>query len=161
MLDNIHDFKLSKKDEYKLELAIWFHDIVYDSTRTDNEKLSANNFKSFGNIIGLKNKHIKEICNLILVTKHNDTVKTESEKIICDLDLREFTSIRSKLNSEEVRKEFVHLSDEEFYKGRADFLRKMINKKYIYSTDLYRNSLEELAKHRITIELDIIRQMKF
>ena len=81
MLDNIHDFKLSKKDEYKLELAIWFHDIVYDSTRTDNEKLSANNFKSFGNIIGLKNKHIKEICNLILVTKHNDTVKTESEKI--------------------------------------------------------------------------------
>jgi predicted metal-dependent HD superfamily phosphohydrolase len=156
MINHVKDFKLTKKEQAKLELAIWFHDIVYDAQKTDNEKNSGIKLVHFGESIGIRLKDINEMTDLILDTKHNITPTTKLGKIICDLDLREFVSDRQKLNTPEVRKEYSHLSDEEFNKGRVEFLKTMLKKTHIYHTKLYRDLFENKARENLTNELNNI-----
>jgi len=159
MLENIKDFKLgSFNDTSKLELAIWFHDIIYDATSNNNEELSANQFSLFAEVIGLDEKIIKEVYWMIRVTTHKGTPQTRLEDIICDLDLREFANDRQKLNTIEVRREFSHLSNEEWKFGRTMFVQSMLNKEFIYHTDEYRRLLEDTARNNLQKELDTLTQ---
>ena len=158
MLDNIKDFDLNNKEQAKLELAIWFHDYIYNAQNTHNEVLSTFHFIGYAEAIGIRKKDIIEIRNLILDTKHEINPKTKLGKIICDLDLREFVSERQPLNTEEVRKEYSHISDEEFYKGRTEFLKSMLKKTHIYHTTLYREIFEKKAKQNLITELNNINK---
>ena len=111
----------------------------------------------------LKKPIAKELEGLIMATTHKEEPKinlpsTELEKIICDLDLREFASDRQKFNAPELRQEFALLSDDEWNKGRTEFIEYMLNKKFIYYTDTYRNTLESQARHNLTVEMETINQ---
>lgn len=159
LLKHVHDFSYeSHQDRNLLKWAIWFHDIVYDPKRDDNEIRSANFMKNFMRAIEMNEEHIETMKWLILVTTHKGSPQTYLEDIICDLDLREFTSDRQYKNAEEVRKEFAHLSDEEYDKGRKVFIKSMLDKEYIYHTDLYRETLESTARHNLQREMESIKQ---
>jgi len=156
MLTHVKDFELTKKEQAKLELAIWFHDFVYNSKKGDNELISAIYFIKYAKTIGLKRKEIKEIKELIIDTSHRNIPITKLGKIICDLDLREFVNDRQELNSIEVRNEYSQLSNKKFYKGRIEFLRSLLNKKHIYHTKLYQGGMEDLAIDNLMKELKIL-----
>lgn len=158
MLDNIKDFELPPKDRILLELAIWFHDLVYDTTFDKNEQYSANAFEEFGKEIGLKKKYIRQVKSLIMITTHKKLPLTKLEKIICDLDLREFVSDRQELNAVEVRKEYSHLSDEEWEKSRTEFVESMLGKRHIYHTKRYRHMLEDQARLNLAKEIEHIKK---
>ena len=156
MLSNMDDFKLSKKEKAKLELAIWFHDFVYNSKRTDNEEKSAEVFEVFAKKIGIRENHIKEIKDLILDTKHKVIPKTKLGKIICDLDLRGMSEDTQPKNTLKIRKEYSHLSDKEFNEGRIKFLKDFLKRISIYHTRLYRNTLEQKARNNLLKEIENI-----
>lgn len=157
MLKHVEDFRgVSHPDRNLIKWAIWFHDMIYDATRNDNEERSANVMADFMRAIGMPAEHIETMRWLILVTKHTGTPQTYLEEIICDLDLREFASDRQVKNSEEVRLEYSHITDEEFNRGRIQFIEQMLGKAYIYHTDLYRDTLEKLARHNLLKEKESI-----
>jgi predicted metal-dependent HD superfamily phosphohydrolase len=159
MLHHVNDFiGIGRFNSNLLKWAIWFHDIIYDSKRTDNEKRSAKALADFSRVIGIDEESIKIMEWLIILTSHKGQPQTRLEDIICDLDLREFVSDRSHLNAEEVRKEFGHVADKEFYEGRIDFINSMLAKEFIYHTDEYRDTLEDTARHNLRKELDTIKQ---
>jgi len=159
LLKYVEDFKgVSHPDRNLIKWSIWFHDIIYDATRNDNEERSANVLADFMRAIGMPSEHIDTMRWLILVTSHKGSPQTYIEDIICDLDLREFVSDRQVKNSEEVRLEFAHVSDEEFDKGRIEFIDWMLSKESIYHTDLYRESLETLARQNLLREKESIIQ---
>jgi predicted metal-dependent HD superfamily phosphohydrolase len=161
LLKHVEDFKgVSHPDRNLIKWSIWFHDIIYNSLRKDNEERSANVMADFMRAIGMPNEHIETMRWLILVTKHIGSPQTYLEDIICDLDLREFVNERHSKNSEEVREEFFHLSDDEFNEGRIQFIDWMLSKEYIYHTDLYRESLEALARQNLLREKESIIKNK-
>lgn len=157
MLKHVEDFRgVSHPDRNLVKWAIWFHDIIYDATRNDNEERSANVMADFMRAIGMPDEHIETMKWLILVTTHKGTPGTYLEEIICDLDLREFVSDRQYKNAEEVRLEFSHVSDEEYDEGRIKFLDWMLSKECIYHTDLYRETLEAQARQNLLKEKESI-----
>lgn len=147
---------ISLKNMCLLKWAIWFHDIVYDAQKSDNEKRSADMLVDFLRAIDMEEEDIEVAKWLILVTSHKGSPQTKLEEIICDLDLREFASDRQEKNAPEVRQEFSHLSDEEWKKGRIEFIESMLAKEYIYHTDLYRETLEATARHNLVNEKESI-----
>ena len=158
MLYYVRDFKgTSHTDRCLLKWAIWFHDLIYDPKSNKNEIHSANQLYGFARVLGFKDEDIKTMWWLVAVTTHKGNPQTRLEDIICDLDLKGFSSDRSILNGELVKKEYSHVSSEDFYKGRIQFLAGMLKKEYIYHTDEYRNTLETQARHNILKEIETIK----
>lgn len=155
MLIHVNDFKgFTNKERSLLKWSIWFHDIVYDSTQSDNEEKSANQLVDFMRALDFEEEDIKVAKWLILVTTHKGSPQTKLEEIICDLDLFEFSlSERAQTNSKEVRQEFSHLSEAMWKGGRQLFLQTLLSKEYIYHTDLYRKTLEQPARSNIMKEI--------
>jgi len=156
MLIYLHDFELTLIERTKLELAIWFHDVVYDSRNKDNEVRSAEKFAGFAKHAGFKQSIFDEIISLILITKHVDSPRNRLEEIICDCDLKELATDNWKKNSENVRKEYAFLSDDEWKEGRSEFLMSMLSKEHIFHTDTYKGILEDAARINIQKELDTL-----
>ncbi len=76
-----------------VEIAIWYHDIVYDARRNDNESLSAQWAEEALAEHGVSLAARRAISELILATKHddaihsNDAIHSADAKLIVDLDL--------------------------------------------------------------------------
>ena len=156
MLIHVRDFKFkSHKDRILLKWAVWFHDIIYDPSKSDNEAKSAQKLEDFMIALDFKESDINISKWLILVTSHKGEPQTYIEDIICDLDLRLFINDQSEI-TRLIRKEFHMQSDKDFYDGRKKFLQFMNNKEHIYHTNLYQNTQSDHAKHNIEDELNTI-----
>jgi len=155
-LTALTDFELSPIDRVKVELGLWFHDIVYDSTKTDNEEQSAEHFAKFADYARIPMKDMVEISNLIITTKHVQVPTEILPSIICDCDLAELASPYYIVNAINVRKEYGFLTDKEWIKGRTEFIEGMLDKEHIYHTGEYRTMLEDTARQNLQKELDTL-----
>lgn len=121
-----------------IELAIWFHDFIYDTRKNNNEEMSALAAKQF--ILGTEDYTIiKNVESLILFTKYNCEPTTIEEKILLDIDLSVLGGYPAEYNdySENIRKEYYWAPDFVYYFGRLKILEDIINKKQIYYTDYF------------------------
>jgi len=160
MLKHSMDFKgMSHRDRALLKWAIWFHDIMCVPGNNDNEIKSANMLADFMGALDFEEEDIKIAKWIILVTTVTATgnPQTQLEDIICDLDFREFVSDRWELNVSELRKEHHLAPDEQWKIGRINFLQTMLDKEYIYHTDLYRETLEAQARSNLTKEIEYLK----
>ena len=46
-LGHLDELSCSMENSYNIEVALWFHDVIYDPKKTDNEKMSAEYAKGF------------------------------------------------------------------------------------------------------------------
>jgi predicted metal-dependent HD superfamily phosphohydrolase len=163
-LDHIVDC-LSIFDEAKflaahpeeVELAIWFHDAVYDTHRTDNEQKSAEWAESVIRQAGVSRAIAERVHQAVLATRHTEKVTDRHAQLMADVDL-------SILGREErafagyernIRKEYAWVPEDVFRKTRTDILRGFLNRQPIYYHEVYRKKFEEQA--RANIKQAIIR----
>jgi predicted metal-dependent HD superfamily phosphohydrolase len=120
--------KLSRVDalsaiEHKtLEAAIWWHDVIYDSTRSDNEELSTR----------LAEQHMdaemrQEVGRLIRLTKtHRVEAGDTLGAILISIDLSILAAEPSRYDAyaAATRKEFAHVPDAAYRAGRSDVLKR-------------------------------------
>ena len=141
-----------------LELAIWFHDFVYDSTRSDNEKQSVEYFmEMLGGI--LPGDSSEDVSRLILATDPRRPAITDDEKLISDIDLTILSASPQIYGqyTQDIRKEYSHVSDWAFREGRAAVLQNLLDKP-IYQTSFFK-CREPLARQNIQPELAALRQI--
>ncbi len=55
----------------QVELALWTHDLIYDTRRQDNEAASAERTAAWLRDVGL-DQHVEPLRQLILATRHQD-----------------------------------------------------------------------------------------
>ena len=83
-----------------------------------------------------------------------------TEKFFHDLDLAILGS--SKATYQEyatgIRREYEHMSDDEFAAGRSSFLTTMIEKQKIFQTDAFHDLFEETARKNMRDELEQLTQ---
>jgi predicted metal-dependent HD superfamily phosphohydrolase len=145
-----------------LELAIWYHDLVYDPKSRDNEALSALylfDLKSHNNI---DNNIIMEAFDLVTATKHKGILTTIDSEIITDCDIAIFGKSKKEFDSYEskIRKEYGFYSDEEYSLGRIHVLEKFLdrsNKKTIYHTDLFIERYESSARRNLRRSIEKLK----
>lgn len=157
---NLFDLARDKMDDPDaVEMSIWFHDVIYDARSSDNEEKSAAYFaKVCGNDVD--NQFKSKVHDLIIVTIHKELPLTPDEKYLVDIDLSSFGLPWNKFlkDSEAVRKEFRHLSDEEFYPAQKKFLESLVSRKHFCFTKFFRDRHEERARKNIARYLDMLEK---
>ena len=136
-----------------VSFAIFYHDIIYNIWKKDNEERSADfaitQLKNIVNEIDLK-----EIHTLILATKTHKAT-TNDAKWLIDFDLAifgqsvavydEYTSL--------IRKEYKVFPFFIYKRERRKIIRHFINKSSIFTTKTFVNLFEEKAKNNLKTEL--------
>lgn len=132
----------------EIELAIWFHDAVYDTRRDDNEQKSA---EWAGKVIrqsGLGVDIVEGVSDLILATRHITEVGDTDAGLMVDVDLSILGADAKPFwrYEENIRKEYAWVPESLFRRKRVEILQGFLNRPYIYYHKQYREELEEKAR---------------
>lgn len=144
-----------------LELAIWFHDVVYQPGAANNEQLSADQFMQI-----TKNLFDDSLRNTvyqhIMATLHLDSEMNHADTIyMVDIDLSSFglpwpEFIR---DSDNIRREMAHLSDDEYYRKQSAFQRTLIDRPRFYRSDYFYQNYETQARKNLSDYYESIRKI--
>jgi predicted metal-dependent HD superfamily phosphohydrolase len=146
---------LSATEREVLTEAIWWHDVVYDSTRSDNEELSAR----------LAEAHVRpdlrpEVGRLIRLTK---THQVEPEDrlgallISIDLSILGAEAARYDAYAAAIRQEFIHVGDSDYRAGRAKVLSQFAARPVIYPDAVFAARYDRQARANLARELASLR----
>ncbi len=155
-LNLLDTLDISDKDQ--IELAIWFHDIIYDTQSSDNELNSANTMMSA--CLGTTSwsaDYLNEVYNMILATKHSSNIIITSDKMkyFLDIDLSILgePSEIFKSYDELIRKEYEWVPEDIYNFKRAEILQSFLDKDFIYHTQFFRDRYETQARVNINNKL--------
>lgn len=136
-----------------LEGAIWFHDVIYDPSRSDNEAASARFFET-STSPWIDQKIQGEITRLILATNlRNPRTADLLEILMVDIDLTILGSDSASYETyrHDIRREYQHIPETDFKRGRAAILEHLLAGKIYLSTDF--QHLEPAARKNLANEL--------
>ena len=148
----------------EVDLALWFHDAVYDPLSNDNEHRSAQMAGSFLGTNRVSRWHweaskevISRVVGLIRATRHTGTVQTQDESILVDIDLLVLGSDRGTYDAFEtgIRKEYEKVPIVIYNEERAKVLDRFLQRPKIYLNGVFANC-EEQARANLT---DAIAQL--
>ena len=153
--DCLNDFWLVRHfcdDPLAVEAAIWFHDVIYDTQKQDNEKNSAIYAKNFlteimqAEIISclLKNKAYQ----LIILSKHVDKPITIDEFIMIDIDLAILGKSEAEFDiyEQNIREEYAWVNEQQFNQARTQILTQFLKQKPLYHHPFFQNRYGHQAK---------------
>lgn len=145
-----------------VELALWFHDVIYETPGHDNEQRSAEWFRAMAQD-DLPVELCERVCEMIMVTVHPSEPTDGDEQMVVDIDLSSFALPweRMKRDSEAVRREMTHLSDREFYNGQVRFLDSLLNRAAFFGSAFFNRRNEAAARANVTRYLEELRARGF
>lgn len=134
-----------------VEMAIWFHDAIYDTKAKDNEGKSAELAKTVLENAGLSEEFTKQAVNLILATKHIAPPADPDAKLIADIDLSSLGIADEAFdeNGRQIREEYKEVPEELFMAGRSAFLDALLKRKTIYYTQFFFEKYEAQARKNL------------
>lgn len=146
---------LDARDRKILTAAIWWHDIVYDPTRSDNEEESAKLAER-----DLTSDLRDEAGRLIRLTKTHD-VQPEDRlgaiMISIDLAILGAEAATYAAYSAAIRREYAHVPDDAYRAGRRAVLERFLARSAIYPDPAFSARLEGQARKNIAREIDALR----
>lgn len=135
-----------------VELAIWYHDVIYDVGAADNELQSALLLRRHAEG-ALPDDLVQCVHDLIMVTVHGRLQpETVDQGFMVDIDLSSFGLPWERFlrDSVAVREEFPHMSDAEFYPRQRAFLSGLLAREHFCATVFFRERHEARARENIT-----------
>lgn len=137
-------------DADAVEMALWFHDVIYELGAPDNEQLSAEWFaaQAAGR---LPADFIGRVADYINSTTHRAEPAAAGAKWVVDADLGGLGMDDESFHRDgaRIRREFAHLSEADFARGQAGFLRGLLERERIFYTDFFRDLCEAHARRHI------------
>ena len=135
----------------EIELALWFHDAVYDPHRSDNEEQSAQWARTEASRFGIDADAVERIHGLILATKHNVAPATEAAKVTVDVDLSILAAPEERFDDYErqVRAEYSWVPGFLFRRKRKEILESFLARPAIFQTAYFQAKYETAARHNL------------
>ncbi|MFB6447363.1 HD domain-containing protein [Bradyrhizobium tunisiense] len=142
---------LSAAERETLSEAIWWHDVVYDPTRSDNEERSAE----------LAEQHVRaelrqEVGRLIRLTRTHDVAAGDplgAILISIDLSILGAAPARYDAYAAAIRREFNHVAEDEYRTGRARVLRHFAAREVIFPDPDFAATFDRQARANLAREL--------
>lgn len=144
-----------------IQLAAWFHDVIYEPQSKDNEEKSSLYASQALAQLNLPVDTIKLVQNLILNTKHHQSSSNDIHSQIfldADLSILGASQLDYKAYSQEIRQEYAGISDQLYYSARKQVLSSFLQRTKIYSTPQMFMKLESRARLNIKSELADLSQ---
>jgi predicted metal-dependent HD superfamily phosphohydrolase len=129
-----------------VELAIWFHDAIYDTRRTDNEARSAAWARSVAG---------ERVQNLVMATRHEAVPQSADEKALIDVDLWILGAPPERFDEYEaqVREEYRWVPALVYRTKRRAVLESFAARRTIYNTALFIDRYEKRARENLARSL--------
>lgn len=142
-----------RQDE--VEIALWFHDAVYDVMGNDNEAKSAAWAVEALGAAGVSTDAIGRIKKLILASCHSVPPESQDEQLLMDVDISILGAARPRFIEYEsqVRAEYLWMPELLFRQKRGEILQKFLVSDHIYGTPSIRRDLEPLARENLAYSL--------
>jgi predicted metal-dependent HD superfamily phosphohydrolase len=156
-LAKFEELRTEAKHPEEVELALWFHDAVYDTKRHDNEAQSAEWARATAAAVNLPGDVAERIKKLVLVTRHDAVPQDPDEKILVDVDLSILGEKADRFDEYEnqIRQEYAWVPALVFRAKRRDILRAFLARASIFSTRKFVEAYE--AQARANLERSIKR----
>ena len=145
-----------------IEMALWFHDAIYDPQGPDNELRSAEWFLELarGRLDPAFSRHVYD---LIMATTHRAPPHGSDACFVVDVDLSSLGLSWEEFDrdSQAIRAEQRDVPDGEFYRGQLGFLRALLSRPSVYATAFFRERFEASARENIRRRLKEISRAGF
>lgn len=134
-------------DPDAVEMALWFHDAIYQPGAKDNERRSADLFRQWS---GARADPVfqQRVDDLIMATTHQEPPDQGDAKFLVDIDLSSFglpweTCER---DGRLIRAEFAGVADDQYYPGHLRFLRTLQDRATFFCTAFFQQRYELVAR---------------
>lgn len=150
-LDEFEAARSLAGDPNAIEMAIWFHDAVYDPKAKDNEERSAELAVAVANGAGLSAAFAQRVRELILATKHAQPPANPDAALLVDVDLSILGQPLERFDEYErqIRREYDWVEEQAFGKGRSAILKSFLERPTIFSTERFRSKYETRARENL------------
>jgi predicted metal-dependent HD superfamily phosphohydrolase len=139
--------------------TLYYHDIIYNSLKSDNEEKSAELAEKRMKQISISNDIIGLCKQQILATKSHIKSTESDTNYFTDADLSVFGQPWEtySLYYKNVRKEYSIYPDFVYNPGRKRVLDHFLEMERIFKTDFFYNKFEMQAKQNLQKELELLR----
>lgn len=147
---------LSPPDRRLLEAAIWWHDAIYDPTRSDNEARSAELARADLIRLGWTPADADEVARLILLTKgHRTEPGDRLGALLVSIDLSVLGGSAADYDAyvAGVRREYAHVPEPLWRQGRGAVMRGFLEARPLFPDPAFEARLGETARANIAREL--------
>ncbi|XP_060085664.1 uncharacterized protein LOC132565076 [Ylistrum balloti] len=144
-------------------LAVFFHDIIYEPKKPDNEERSADKFKEYATEVDvLSDADCKKVKDWIMMTKcHSAGTGDNSgdEHYFLDMDMAVLGRPETDYDqyATQIRAEYIHVPEEVYRSKRAQILEDFLTRLPLFSTRLFQEHFEEKAKANLRREIARLR----
>lgn len=144
----------------EVEMALWFHDAIYQPFSASNEEDSAKWATGWLTEAGAGQKSVRRIEGHILATKSHGSAAALDQQYMLDIDLSILgTSPDIYMEFERnIRREYKRVPGFMFRKKRKAILEGFLDRSVIYLTDHFRGALEKQARSNISVAVENLRR---
>jgi predicted metal-dependent HD superfamily phosphohydrolase len=134
-----------------IQTALFYHDVVYDPERKDNETRSGELARRHLVELGWSEGGIQTVIDSIQATEHKGGVLEEAAKWVVDIDLSSLASRPALFdqNTKNIRLEYEraqNFTPDKWQKGRIAFAKGMLARERIFYTEPLHKMYEQRAR---------------
>lgn len=155
LLGQVLEIKDQIDDWDTLLFTLFYHDVVYNSSKSDNEEQSALLAEKRMEELSVPNEMIEMCVEQILATKSHEISKNADANLFTDADLSilgQPWDVYSEY-AKNVRKEYAQYPKLIYAAGRKKVLRHFLGMDRIFKTDPFFEKYEEQARRNLVREL--------
>ncbi|MBC6962103.1 MAG: N-methyl-D-aspartate receptor NMDAR2C subunit [Nitrosomonas sp.] len=132
----------------EVEIALWFHDAIYDPRNKDNERRSAEWADQALHQAGATSEIQQRVHDLIIATCHQTLPSEPDQQLLTDIDLAILGSppARFREYDQQIKSEYSWMPGFLYRMKRKNVLRGFLARKYIYSTNHFKKYYEQRAR---------------
>ncbi len=156
VLSVIDELASDATDIAAIQLAAWFHDVIYDSRAGDNEERSARFAEEWIERLGIDPGLAPRVTAMIEKTRtHENPEGNRDSQILLDADLSILGSPPEQYDAyaTAIRQEYAWVPDADYRAGRRKVLETFLNRNRIYGTAAAYQARESLARANLLREL--------
>jgi predicted metal-dependent HD superfamily phosphohydrolase len=161
VLNSVDDLKELVEDETAVQLAAWFHDVIYEmqpsSDKSTNEERSANYAAQVLEPISLPEATMALIRQLIQATQLGHPAPNGPNfHVLLDADLATLAADYDEYNeyAQAIRQEFAFVPEEQYRIGRRQVLTSFLERERIFLTETMYQHHEQASRNNIQREID-------
>ncbi len=134
-----------------IELALWFHDAVYDSRAADNEARSVALARELLEPMHVAGTLLSTVERLILITRHDQPPTSIDEQIIVDVDLAILGQPPDAYQRYEqaIREEYAWVPEDNYRAARKGILQAFLTRSRLYHTDTFHERYTAAAQRNV------------
>lgn len=135
-----------------VELALWYHDAVYEPGDEHNELRSAYLAEKALAAAGCRREDSGLIRQMILATRHRSRPETADEALLLDIDLAILAAAPARYDryEDDIRREYHRVSWPTYVSGRRRLLRRFQDRPRLYHTDYLHERFDVAARANLS-----------